>query len=557
MVGQLPELPVGMAALAVLGLIIVVAYPVQRFLRPIAWLVPVGAGLAALFVVVALPDELVRLGLGDTMAPWLRIALTAGMLVVVAKVVLLHRHAARAATRQAGPPPPRMLPSQERALADLKALIDDQCRTGAGHVLPVDGRPGDGKSFLLTRLTYDLNRDRKSRYVVVVVDVWQQQTEADLQVEILEALYCHPAYLRRYRWLRVPASFLLAQQLAALRRLRSSLRVKLLNTSQTGVELDLELPTLRWQHHFERVTAALSRRARVVVVLDELDRAVPSVTQAALTLARRSVDVPGVTVVLAYARAQVRYKAFNPLLPSLPDLGSTMEAVLYEHHLRLPSAKTGDGQILSSWQELYKVPAARAAGFLADPGTSPDDPAEARAGRDSTLQSWLRLGVYAQADPVLREQLQTRFEEKYLGAPAITMRGATPDDVAHMVTEFDSTRRLVEQLCAGRIAAAPVPDPPRQQANPEVSQEHPDLGAQLREAVIHGIDRWRHVISQGRRGMASPPVRVLEGYLHRALENAVELKGSNGPPLAPEDVATLVVGVYDMAALLYGGEEHQ
>lgn len=57
--------------------------------------------------------------------------------------------------------------------------------------------------------------------------------------------------------------------------------------------------------------------------------------------------------------------------------------------------------------------------------------------------------------------------------------------------------------------------------------------------------------------MASPPVRVLEGYLHRALENAVELKGSNGPPLAPEDVATLVVGVYDMAALLYGGEEHQ
>ena len=84
----------------------------------------------------------------------------------------------------------------------------------------------------------------------------------------------------------MPASFLLARALAALRRLRSSLRVKLLNTSQTGVELDLELPTLRWQHHFERVTAALSRRARVVVVLDELDRRLPAVTLSVLSLGR-------------------------------------------------------------------------------------------------------------------------------------------------------------------------------------------------------------------------------------------------------------------------------
>jgi hypothetical protein len=535
---RLAALPPGGLALATFAATFAVAYLGYHRLRPLAWLIPVGALVSAVWLVIDLPKDLVRYGLAESAVPWARMIVAAAAAVLVGKLLLLHRHATAARWQSGSQEPPTLLPSQQRYLASLKELIADQSRRGVGRVLPLDGRPGEGKSFLLRQLKHDLDPGRKQ--VVVIVDVWQQQTEADLQAAILEAVFSHPAYLRRYRWLRVPVNFLFARQLALLHRFSSTLRLKLIG-SDASIELDLKLPALRWQRQFEQATARMAGEARTVIVLDELDRAVPAVTQSALTLARRSVDVPGVTVILAYVREQVRYKAFNPLLPTvLPDLASSMEAVLYEHHHQLaPAGSTGaNGSILRSWQELQESPVAKAAGFLAgnrksnQNGHASRDPAA-----ESPQQLWLRLGVFARADRLLREQLQERFEEKYLGAPALRLTGAAPDDVAHMVTDFDSARRLLSRLSDagdGRDLAT-------------------DRVKQVREAVEQGVDRWHQEINREGGRLTSAPIRVLEGYLHNVLEAAVAVQGRGGPALAPADIAALVVGAYYVAALIYGG----
>jgi hypothetical protein len=67
-----------------------------------------------------------------------------------------------------------------------------------------------------------------------------------------------------------------------------------------------------------------------VIVLDEIDRATPRVAQSAMTFALRSLDMPGVVVVLSYVDEIIRYKVFNPLVKSLPDLASTMEPVIFD-----------------------------------------------------------------------------------------------------------------------------------------------------------------------------------------------------------------------------------
>jgi hypothetical protein len=40
--------------------------------------------------------------------------------------------------------------------------------------------------------------------------------------------------------------------------------------------------------------------------------------------------MPGVIVVLSYVDSGIRYKVFNPLVRSLPDLASTMQEVIFD-----------------------------------------------------------------------------------------------------------------------------------------------------------------------------------------------------------------------------------
>ena len=501
----------GLFPLLALALIVFIANPIYAWLWPLGWLIPTAAVAAAILLVTDLPKalnhaEAVPLGL------WARLPAVAFLAILLAKLLLLHRHATRGHAR-AGEEPPPLLPSQEEDLEELGRLITDQ---HLGRVLPLEGRLGEGKSFLVQWLKHDWDGQR-SKPVVVVVDVWQQQTESDLQAAILEELFIHPAYLARLGWLHVPASFLFARWIAALRGLRSSIELRL-RESKAGIEFDFDIPGLRWQSHFERVTARMVRSGRsTVIVLDEIDRATPAVTQAALTLARRSVDVPGVTVLIPYIRSLIRYKAFNPLQPVLPDLSSSMDAILYEERFAVQSSRALGGDptdpILKTWEDLRDRPIAREAGFLSD--TS--------AGEPLTLA--LRLGVFANAQGPLRERLQERFEEKYLGAAALELHPLKPKDLAAMVAHFNSLRRKVDQL---------------------VSPQPNGWDTAVRHAIEEGLKNWQ----KGHPELIGPPLRVLEGALYRILQEAAF--AARGRQLVPEDVAALAVAAYDAAGLVHG-----
>jgi KAP family P-loop domain len=500
----------GIFPLVALGLVVLVANPVYTWLPPLGWLIPPLAAAAAILLVIDLPKDLnhahsVPLDL------WVRVPVAVFLAILLAKVLLLHRHATRARSQESNKPPP-LLPSQEKALTELGKLITDQY---LGRVLPLEGRLGEGKSFLVRRLRYDWSGER-DRPVVVVVDVWQQQTETDLQAAILEALYCHPAYLARLGWLQAPATFLFARWIAAVRGWNSTLELRV-RQSKVGLQVDLDIPGLRWQSHFERATARMVRAGRsTVMVLDEIDRATPSVTQAALTLARRSVDVPGVTVLIPYIRSLIRYKAFNPLQPTLPDLSSSMDAILYEERFAARSANALGGDPMD--------PIRKALDDLRSQTTDQAGDTAPTAPGDQLTQS-LRLGVFANAEGLFRERLQERFEEKYLGAAALQLHPPDARDMADMVVNFGGLRRQVDAL---------------------LSPQADGWEESFRGAVQGGLSTWQD--SHGE--LVGPPLRVLEGALYRILQQAVFM--ARGRQLAPEDIATLAVAAYDAAGLVHG-----
>jgi hypothetical protein len=544
--GALP----GLFPLAALTLTVAVAYSTYAWLPSLGWLIPTTAGAASVLLVIDLPNALNH-SKAVPINLWARLPVAVLLAILFAKLLLLHRHA----TREYAHRPPRtssppLLPSQQEYLDEIRNLVIDR---GSDRVLPLEGRQGEGKSFLIQRLK-DIWDGRQGTPAVVIVDVWRQQKESDLQAAILEALFSHRAYLARLGWLQVPASFLLARWISALREATSNLEFGL-KSSKAKLELKLDIPGIRWQTHFERITTRRAwRGGDTVVVLDELDRATPAVTQAALTLARRSVGVRGVTVVIPYIRSHIRYKAFNPLQPALPDLQSSMDAILYEERF---SSRSGNDQynspdtILDFWESLRRkfwenqeeilaavdvnsqnqstvlddardrstdnagrrdLSAARMAGFL---GRPPDG--------EQALAMALRFGVFADVSAPARERLQGRFEEKYLSAEGLTLRSPDPRDVAAMVTtHFHTLVRKVGQL---------LPQP----------------STSIGPAVQRGLENWLNRNPK----LTGPPIRALAGAINRNLEEALSMARNRGVLLSPQDIATLIVAAYDAAGLVY------
>jgi hypothetical protein len=193
-----------------------------------------------------------------------------------------------------------------------------------------------------------------------------------------------------------------------------------------------------------------------------------------------------------------------------------MDAIIYEE--RFGAFSNGalgnpDDSILSAWAPLRSQNGETDAGL--PPGALNAD--------DRSLTDALHVGVFANAARPFRDRMQERFEEKYLGAAALQLHPPKPEDLATMVVSFEGLKRKVARLMGS-------PD---------------DLDA-VKSAIKDGLTEWRTRHAE----LLGPPLRVLEGALHRILQEAVQRAGERR--LSPPDIATLVVAAYDVAGLVHG-----
>jgi hypothetical protein len=422
----------------------------------------------------------------------IRFALAAVGALVLSRLLLLHvfagRERATGGLEQITVPEALLLPSQEADLNRLRdAILASQCRSEL-RLIQMLGRWGEGKSFLARRLPTWLEKQNSGDHVsvsCVVVDVWKYETEPKLHLAIVEEILSHRAFLYPYGWLLYPFT------LVAARLVRNLHLEMALRGSKAAIDVPFAPPHLFGQRALERMLRrAQRRRYMTVVVLDEVDRAAPNVAQAALALMHRALDQPGVVVVLVYVPEMIQFKAFNPLVPALPDIESTMQAVLYA---QLCISKPGP---IVDWDGTYE---------------------------DSSLATTLRT-AFATSDADLRGELVERFSEKYLGTSQVRLSKLSHEDVT-VILMLPVLSTAVERLRG---------IPP--------ARDH-----ELRTALTTALTRWKE---WGYQAAEAPTVRVLLGELFRHFDTIPNR--SEGGGYTAEFVAKVVLAAFDAAGVSEG-----
>lgn len=363
----------------------------------------------------------------------------------------------------------------------------------AGETFALRGSWGTGKSFLLHQMeqgmagalkmvevygyaehedrentgsefsiTYDLKPVPQGldKLPYVKVQVWSEETETDLQFAVLRGLLLHPAVLFNTAWRELMTPVLATQIL--VRRIKcwlGQLRVK-----TTAIEMDISLGVpLPWQTYLNKL--ASSNRHGFVVVLEEIDRATPAMAQVAIVMARRSLDMPGVTVIIPYVQEQIRYKVFNPLMCETTDLQTSMLADIW-HDLLYYSDNEQNEEKRNLLQERISMPLFKIAGdeikittatFAEQTGagvavqhnldggknksgaTNDDRPLR----MDEGLSAWYLTRL--QENGLMQyEQFSSRFEEKYLSR-RINIEPISPKDIPLLLLTVPSLRVFIEK----------------------------------------------------------------------------------------------------------------
>jgi hypothetical protein len=200
---------------------------------------------------------------------------------------------------------------------------------------------------------------------------------------------------------------------------------------------------LRWQEALRRAAEKWHKsNLKVVIILEEIDRADPPMAQAAITLSKRALELPGVTVIIPYVEEQMRYKVFNPLHCYSPDLASSMYAILHKersidlnslgaehipdlvkqyHDFTSPSVERPEGNT-ASWS-LDKVLA---------------------LGRDVDIAfaaHYLSPAASAGATRLWKDRLYELFSDKFLSYH-MEVKQLTPDDVPAILKNAAEFRNL-------------------------------------------------------------------------------------------------------------------
>lgn len=462
---------------------------------------------------------------------------------LLAKMLLLQRFSAIHCARVSLPEDEieRLLPFQEKDLEQLRKAILAEGVDRGSRVIQLIGRWGQGKSFVIERLgiflqsrvhTEVTGKGAADECAVVVINVWEQQSEPDLHLAIVEQILSHDRYWYPYGWLHYPLSLFVAR---VTKEWRLALSAGAATKAKAEIQVPFTLPKPTGRRYLEQQVARVRKRGiRTVVVLDEIDRAAPRVVQSAMTLSRRSLDMPGIVVILSYVDQLIRHKAFNPLVRSLPDLDSTMHAVIFDQgpENAIGGVNAAPGGPLTAmdsaslrkwkaWEDAAEMRLLSSAGSSADDGEGKPD---VKDSDDSRLTEALRL-AYANAGVRQRRYLQELFSEKYLGTHPIQLRRLGRDDVASVVVHFDSLRNLVFELIG---CAEPDKDTERD----------------LVQTISSALETFESANPARRE---PPTLRKLEGELFLRL-SSIDSRDRQDGSFSYQFIAAVVLVAYDVAA---------
>lgn len=489
--------------------------PALRFVAMATTLVGVWS-IAAL-----LPSLLVDEVASRAVGRWIFVPSIAVALYLSAKLMFLYRASAHFVFEPGHDP---TLLSHQQAVfdgLDIRPFAEDPSARTAFRLHQVTGDWGAGKTEVLHKIRAACHEppvrwlDRRrldQRVACVCVDIWQHDTERDLHRAIVGAVLDHPGALLPWGWLRYPVFGSVASYLRS-----SNVKIPVF-----GAELDVSLPRLTWQRPFERAALRFSERhVRLVIILDEIDRAQNLVAQAALGMVHRSLDRPGVTVVLVHVPEVLDHKAFNPLAGNLDDLRSTATASIQR-----------EAQRLGLWPDLVGSLTAHAA----QPRSGP--PADADEGGDeeptggssgdgaspAAMVPWdLDLAAqeaYARFDDRSRARVVRNLREKFLSNNEHLLGSPTAADVRAMLSW--------PEVAAFFARATDV--------------EVTDLAADLETEIQRWRDRPLSVAARSEtlvQGVAIPPIRPLKNALVRVFSDVAG--DADLRPLAPGEVVMSVL----------------
>lgn len=439
---------------------------------------------------------------------------------------------------------PDLLPSQKEFVERMVSRLEQFDLHRPGPLWAIRGRWGDGKSFLIRALQTKLeNRSEanSNKLAVVYIDVWRHQSERDLHWAMVEAIFSNPEVLR-YAFDAYPVMRLLLRHVViTLHRFFAGLTLKGAWLEVSMGMLGQQALPLMAQRDLEQVIARLrSAGVRTVVFLDEMDRATPAAAQAAIVLTRRSLNLPGLAVVMPYVEGQLEAKVFNPLQVHVPELYQTFIAHLansvYVDSNQRAQRRLGPADrslsLLSPEDSLTPDDAAPIGLTLKDRidqegnrestdkqgGTTDEQPAARRYRQyEARLSDFERraLRAFDALTPAEQRVLRDQTQEKYLSLRA-TVPDMSASDAAEML-RFKTVKDSLPPKSAGEKKA------------PE-SENEPELEDAVRKSLesIHQFSAIRPV--------RPPTVRHLEGQFVETLDL---VRRSAQMSLAPDELYTL------------------
>jgi hypothetical protein len=369
------------------------------------------------------------------------------------------------------------LPFQRMVVDKIVGKVKTAPNRNQAKVITLKGDRGTGKSHIIRILQRHYQPWRRPAggsppdelgVVFIHVEAWRYSSEADLHLGLYESLLSHPYVpCNRHRYSLIPRILSYPTILVPIYLLRYFTSVFRRGSLTTPwVNFSVSLPTMLWQQQMEsQVDRLLDRGFRIVWCLDEIDRSTPELAQSIVVFSRRFLSQPGTFVIMAYVQEQLHYKVFNPLIRTLPDIGSTMQAILLDHAEQHAAASTvGNPSPPTSFAKILRPTTSGGAPLTfedmlssklicCEPGGSQSVEAgsllEAEPhGTSERLLQWRLMEYYNRSSGTDRQDLRAEFEEKFIDQAPVDVPPLADEDRLFALWLVDDLYQIIARIFA-------------------------------------------------------------------------------------------------------------